>query len=498
MPGEYVSSNDAAIAAMQAMLVAGDPGNGEWVSVIVFLGGGHGYTFTKLEFHPFTKTVAGGIGANIAGPLAAAAAWVARFGGRVVGLAHSHPYGEFGLSQDDVKTARGESSSGPFSMWALHFPSLRAFEARWGSPRDYRGERSWGAVAGYHPTKGNPSSGKGIKGPKLDYTDRPAPGGAKGKSGPPETSKGSNSAGTTPTTRGNDYRETGREPGGAGQTTSTGTSTGEKPTERPAGGTMGPFVRNDETFRYDPATGATVRVFTITDVATGAKTTGVETISASGQVSVNNNDSAIEAERERVRQANAEAEKKKEGDEEKDQKPPETKKKDEEEDDGSETGSGGGNNTTRVDPTGDSSGDGDSRPGQFHPNYLTMDARMMLAMADLAWRRGQGPRPPSGGPTDIWQPFKGKTSSAAPEVARSRGRMLEKSAFMDAGLLGALGRQGSHGPSDGSDQIPLTRTVGDEAEAEAAANRDDVRRMLWKKHVEPRILTASQRTRRTP
>ena len=163
-----------------------------------------------------------------------------------------------------------------------------------------------------------------------------------------------------------------------------------------------------------------------------------------------------------------------------------------------DAGGGDEGDDERVDPTGDSSGGGDSRPGQFHPNYLTMDARMMLAMADLAWRRGQGPRPPSGGPTDIWQPFKGKTSGAAPEVARSRGRMLEKSAFMDAALLGALGKQGSHGPSDGSDQIPLTRTVGDEAEAEAAANRDDVRRMLWKKHVEPRILTASQRTRRTP
>ena len=154
-------------------------------------------------------------------------------------------------------------------------------------------------------------------------------------------------------------------------------------------------------------------------------------------------------------------------------------------------------NVAMPDPTGDADGGGDSRPGQFHPNYLTMDARMMLAMAELGRRPEQAPRPPSGGPTDIWQPFKGKTSSAAPEVARSRGRMLEKSAFMDAALLGALGRQGSHGPSDGSDQIPLTRTVGDEAEAEAAANRDDVRRMLWKKHVEPRILSASQRTNRT-
>ncbi|MBK6693882.1 MAG: hypothetical protein IPG50_16995 [Myxococcales bacterium] len=159
-------------------------------------------------------------------------------------------------------------------------------------------------------------------------------------------------------------------------------------------------------------------------------------------------------------------------------------------------GSGGTSAGRTVDDDGGSGGN-DYEARCFHPNYLTMDARMMLAMADLAWRRGQGPRPPSGGPTDIWQPFKRKTSSAAPEVARSRGRMLEKSAFMDAALLGALGKQGSHGPSDGSDQIPLTRTVGDEAEAEAAANRDDVRRMLWKKHVEPRILSASQRTKRT-
>ena len=191
----------------------------------------------------------------------------------------------------------------------------------------------------------------------------------------------------------------------------------------------------------------------------------------------------------------------------KDAKPPKEEKPKNPKNDGAEGGppettgegdeSSEGGTDERVDPTGDADGSGDSRPGQFHPNYLTMDARMMLAMADLAWRRGQGARPPSGGPTDIWQPFKGKTSSAAPEVARSRGRMLEKSAFMDAALLGALGKQGSHGPSDGSDQIPLTRTVGDDAEAEAAANRDDVRRMLWKKHVEPRILSASQRTRRT-
>ena len=78
-----------------------------------------------------------------------------------------------------------------------------------------------------------------------------------------------------------------------------------------------------------------------------------------------------------------------------------------------------------------------------------------------------------------------------------RGRLGLKNAFAGDAFLGLDGRpRRPVSVTDGPGQVPLTRTVGDEAEAEAAANRDDVRRMYWKQHVEPRILTASQRTRR--
>ena len=164
------------------------------------------------------------------------------------------------------------------------------------------------------------------------------------------------------------------------------------------------------------------------------------------------------------------------------------------EDDGSETGSGGGNNTTRGNPLDDDGGESDHESRRFTHHYMPPETRALFAFTELgrALAPKGPPLPGSGGPTDRgWTPFRARTAAAGPPESAAYGREALKNAFADGSLGGALAGRPYHGrPTDDGGQVPVAadaRTSGDESDADAKASRDAVRQMIWNKFAAPRI-----------